>query len=95
MLQFDLNQIPLQILASVFDLGDKKTHKTKKNPTQEPIIITVIMVLFLISVQKSMDLGEDGCFHQLSKTAHMVQVKHAAKSFEEQGFLQADKSLIP
>lgn len=41
-----------------------------------------------------MDLGEGGCFHQLSKTIHMVKVKHTAKSFEEQDFLQADKSLM-
>jgi len=41
-----------------------------------------------------MDLEEDGCFHQLSQTVDTVKVKHATKSFEEQDFLQADKSLI-
>lgn len=41
-----------------------------------------------------MDLGEGGSFHQLSKTIHMVKVKHVAQSSEEQAFLQADKSLI-
>lgn len=98
-LWFDLNQILLQIPASAFDSGGKKTKTPNPNhfdaTTQKPLIIIVIIIgIILILVQKVMDSGVDGCFHQLSKTIHMVKVKHTAKWFEEQTFLQADKSLI-